>query len=448
MTQLWVTSHSRPRAPTSADHLSVPSGSAQSLGPTVAATFAAQSNYDQSVTNQAVVSNDYRSVTVHNGLTTQEADALVRHEVEQTQALANVAYEALSKEAQTMVNDLTKKLHEAVQKEEATRASAERQSRECSEREKELSAESSRMLRHVESEMQRAFDEAKTIREAGERKFHALVAESERRGKEYEEEARTHKRQFAEMEANFQAEKERIKQWCEEKIDEERRRAKFDADSGCSRLQEELTRVREEARRIQVDLNECRANEMASAERLHLDVSQRSAEEAQRKDALSREFQKLQSGAEESRRTISELRDRCAAMAKTLTAGKADNDELKAKLQTSARLPPMPRAGARSRENSPSFEALEQKMQSRIQSLEAKMNERFHASDHATRPALVGDNTTGSQRLRGLTEYSTAQAPRARPAQEQRSASPQSTASIALQPRRSEQQTRQPAAGR
>ena len=122
--------YSRPGAPTSADHLSVPSGSAQSLGPTVAATFAAQSNYDQSVMNQAVVSNDYRSVTVHNGLSTQEADALVRHEVEQTQALANVAYEALSKEAQTVVNDLTKKLHEAVQKEEATRASAERQARD------------------------------------------------------------------------------------------------------------------------------------------------------------------------------------------------------------------------------------------------------------------------------------------------------------------------------
>ena len=73
--------HSRPRTPTRADHLSAPSGSAQSLGPPVAATFAAQSNFDQSVTNQAVVSNDYRSVTVNTGLTTQEADALVKHEV-------------------------------------------------------------------------------------------------------------------------------------------------------------------------------------------------------------------------------------------------------------------------------------------------------------------------------------------------------------------------------
>ena len=177
--------HSRPRTPTRDDHLSLPSGPAQPLGPPVAATFAAQSNFDQSVTNQAVVSNDYRSVTVNTGLTTQEADALVKHEVEQTQALANVAYDALTKDAQAVIADLTRKLHEAIQRaeatsqrEEATKASAERQAKECSEREKELSAESSRMLRRVEVDMQRAFDEVKTTKAAGERRFDALAAES------------------------------------------------------------------------------------------------------------------------------------------------------------------------------------------------------------------------------------------------------------------------------
>ena len=272
-----------PGAPISADLQSVPSGPALSLGPQIAANFAAQSNYDYSVTNQAVVSSDNRSVTINNGITTQEADSLVTHAVHQTQALANVAYEALTVDAKAVIADLRRELAEANQRMESVRAAAEAQARTFSDKEAELLTESKRMLTHAEVEMRKAFDQAQTTKVAGERRFDALAVESERRNKELAQEVQAYKVRLENMEKTFLEDKENTRLWCERQILEEKRRAQYDAENACSTLEGEVKKVKEEARRIQADLDECRVGELSSAKRLHADVSQRTVEMARRR---------------------------------------------------------------------------------------------------------------------------------------------------------------------
>ena len=88
-----------PGAPTGTDSLSLPSGTAQSYGPGATNVAAAQYNSDFSVSHQTVASSDQRSVTINQGMTFQEAGALVEHQVGQTKALADAAFHNLRAES-------------------------------------------------------------------------------------------------------------------------------------------------------------------------------------------------------------------------------------------------------------------------------------------------------------------------------------------------------------
>ena len=98
-----------PRAPTGTDSLSLPSGLAQSYGPGATNVAAAQYNSDFWVVNQSVASSDQRSVTINQGLSLQEAGALVEHQVGQNQALADAAFQSLRAESSSA---LTASAHE------------------------------------------------------------------------------------------------------------------------------------------------------------------------------------------------------------------------------------------------------------------------------------------------------------------------------------------------
>ena len=64
---------------------------------------------------------------------------------------------------------------------------------------------------------------------------------------------------------------------------------------------------------------------------------------------VPREIKALQGGAEDSQRTMHELNERVLSLTKALRNCKAENEDLKIKLQTNGRLPPMPRGNSSSR---------------------------------------------------------------------------------------------------
>ena len=315
----------RPRAPTSIDDETMPSGSAQSFGPLVAAQLTAvQSNYDQSVTHQAVVSSDQRSVTINNGLTLDQADALVQHEVERTETIANIAYDALSNDARTAISSLSERLQAAVQSEIETRELAERQADLFSKRERELSEETSKLINKADAEVRKGRDEQETARLAATKRFDALAQETERRRETWEEDLRNIQQRLSETETRLQDEEARVKALCDLKVEEERRRAAFDLSNKILQLQEELSRERETSRRLQVDLEDSARQEQSKAERLQNDLTRRSSEQILSAETMQREILKLQSEAAEAKRIIPDLQDRCATLGKALTECKAE----------------------------------------------------------------------------------------------------------------------------
>ena len=122
--------------------------------------MAAQYSNDFSVTNQVVASSDQRSVTIHQGLSPSEVEALVEHEVSQSQALANANFHAFTAESTSALASANGKINEANQRAESVRVSAEEKLRQSAEREEVLSIESKEMLQRADEELSKAHEEA------------------------------------------------------------------------------------------------------------------------------------------------------------------------------------------------------------------------------------------------------------------------------------------------
>ena len=128
-------------APTGIDDMSRPSGLAQPLGPRAAHVMAAQHNNDFSVTNQMVASSDQRSVTINQGLSLPEVEALVGHEVGQSQALADAAFRTLRAESSSALSASNERINAANQRADSIQRESDERLRQSAEREEVLSAE-------------------------------------------------------------------------------------------------------------------------------------------------------------------------------------------------------------------------------------------------------------------------------------------------------------------
>ena len=80
-----------------------------------------------------------------------------------------------------------------------------------------LSQESEKLIQRADLKVSEAREETKKVRADADRQFNALAKETEGRIKEAEDKAR--------------AEGERARNWAEQKVEEERRRAVFDAST-------------------------------------------------------------------------------------------------------------------------------------------------------------------------------------------------------------------------
>ena len=105
-----------PWAPTGTDTLSLPSGPALSYAPGATNVVAAQYDSDLSVTNQMVASSDQRFVTINQDLSLPEVGALVEHQVGQTQALADAAFQNLRAESSSALTASAQLAHAANQR--------------------------------------------------------------------------------------------------------------------------------------------------------------------------------------------------------------------------------------------------------------------------------------------------------------------------------------------
>ena len=257
-----------PWAPTGVDDMSMPSRLAQPFGPPAAHVMAAQYNNDFSVTNQMVASSDQRSVTINQGLTLPEVEALVGHEVGQSQALADAAFKALKAESSSALSAANDRINEANQRADSIRKDAEERLRQSAEREEMLSVESKKMVQRADQELSRAHEEARTVKADAERKFDTLVREVEVRIKEAGAKVKDSESRTKDAETKARVEGERAREWAEQKVEEEKRRATFDANNELARLKEELAREVENSRRLRVDQNSQYQEVKANADRI------------------------------------------------------------------------------------------------------------------------------------------------------------------------------------
>lgn len=204
-------------APTGTDNLSLPSGPAQPYGPGATNVAAAQYNCDLSVTNQMVASSDQRSVTINQGLSLPEVGALVGQQVGQTQAPADAAFQNLRAESSSALSASAQLTHAANLRAESIRREANEMLRQSAEREAVLPQESEKLIQRADLKVSEAREETKKVRADADRQFKALAREPEGRIKEADDKAR--------------AAEERARNWAEQRVEEEKRRAQCDASA-------------------------------------------------------------------------------------------------------------------------------------------------------------------------------------------------------------------------
>ena len=336
-----------PRVPTGTDPLSLPSGSAQSYGPEATNFAAAQYNSDFSVANQSVVSSDQRSVTINQGLTLQEAGALVEHHVGQNLAMADAAFQNLWAESSSALTASAQETRAAQLRAESSQREAEEKILRAADREAELSRESHKLIERADLKVTEAQEETKRAKADAERRFTALAREAEGRIKEAEERS--------------QAAEEKAKKWAEQRIEEERRRAQFDASAELKATKEELARQVEGLRRLQVDHDSQSKDLRENADRARDSAVRRAREEIEKGETITREVQNLQRSGDTMRKSLQDLHEKVSGLNKIIKDLKAENEDLKSRLQLASKgVPPLP--GRSSRGSSPSPESFELKI--------------------------------------------------------------------------------------
>ena len=123
-----------PGSLTGTDDLSVPSGPAHSFGPGACQVAAAQYNSDYSVVNQSVASSDQRSVTINQGLSLQEADALTQYQVGHAQAAADATLNNLRAEATSVLTASAHETRAAQQRADSNARRAEEKAKRAADR--------------------------------------------------------------------------------------------------------------------------------------------------------------------------------------------------------------------------------------------------------------------------------------------------------------------------
>jgi len=145
-------------------------------------------------------------------------------------------------------------------------------------------------------------------------------------------------------------------------IEEERRRAVFDANKKMTKLREDLAKEVETSRRLKIDQASQIREVQTTADKVLQDAMRRKTDDSQRGETMSREIQKLQTSNNELTRTVQELTEKIQGLTKSLRDLKAENEELRAKLQSSSKVPPLPKGSQSSRGSSPVNDHLEQKV--------------------------------------------------------------------------------------
>ena len=87
----------------------------------------------------------------------------------------------------------------------------------------------------------------------------------------------------------------------------------------------------------------------------------RTAGELERGETMSREIKSLQKAGDGLKKNIQDLNDKVQGLHKVIRDLRTENDDLKTKLQSTNKVPPMPRGNNSSRGSSPTKDLLEQK---------------------------------------------------------------------------------------